>query len=311
LKLCPITYEEISDGERYSEKGLRLLSPRLKRFELFPYSAAEQRREAQALASKLSIQGIQPKLSAALDIKGAVFKIVDRGGRYILKPQVPDFRHLPENEDLTMRLAAVVKVSAPLHGLVYSKDESLTYFIRRFDRRGQKDKIHVEDFAQLSGESRDTKYESSMEKVAKIIDQYCTFPAIEKVKLFKRTLFSFLAGNEDMHLKNFSIIVDDNRVRLSPVYDLVSSTILLANPKEELALPLNGKKRSLTRTDLFQYFARRCLGMSGAAIDDVEREFRGAPPLWEPLIDRSFLPKADRKRYLDLVRDRMARIGLL
>ena len=150
---------------------------------------------------------MQPKLSAALNVRDGVFEVVDLGGRYILKPQVERYKHLPENEDVTMRLAATVGIEIPLHGLVYSKDGSLTYFIRRYDRKGQKDKVHVEDFAQLSGASRDTKYDSSMERVADIVEKFCTFPAIEKLKLFKRTVFSFLVGNEDMHLKNFSLIV--------------------------------------------------------------------------------------------------------
>lgn len=310
MSRCPITYEDITDNTRYSEQGLRLLSPRLKALKLFPYSASEQRTQAQALASKLSIQGIQPKLSTVLNVKDETFEIAERGGRYILKPQVPDYKHLPENEDLTMRLAALVNINTPVHGLIYSKDETLTYFIKRFDRRGQKEKLHIEDFAQLSNESRDTKYESSMEKVAEVIEQHCTFPAIEKVKLFKRTLFSFLIGNEDMHLKNLSLIVDEDRIRLSPAYDLVNTTTVLAKPREELALPVNGKKRNLTRNDLFRSFAKEHLGISGTALADVEGEFRQSIPQWELLIKRSFLPNSEQERYLNLVRERTARMAL-
>src|SRR5882724_11657416 len=112
----------------------------------------------------------------------------------------------------------------------------------------------MEDFAQLSGASRDTKYESSMEKVAKVIDAYCTFPVIEQIKLFQRVLFSFLVGNEDMHLKNFSLITrKTGRVDLSPAYDFVNSTIALPNAKEEMALPIRGKRSNLTRSDIFDY----------------------------------------------------------
>ena len=102
-----------------------------------------------------------------------------------------------------MRLAAAGGVAVPLHGLMYAKDGSLTYFIKRFDREGRKGKLAVEDFAQLMGRSRDTKYDGSMEKVAQVVETHCTFPAIEKIKLFRLTLVNFLLGNEDMHLKKF------------------------------------------------------------------------------------------------------------
>src|SRR5205807_127794 len=97
---------------------------------------------------------------------------------------------LPENEDLTMRLAEQVGIEVPLHGMIYAADKTLSYFIKRFDRAGRSGKLAVEDFAQLSGASRDTKYESSMEKVARVIEEFCTFPALEKVKLFRLTIFN-------------------------------------------------------------------------------------------------------------------------
>lgn len=129
-----------------------------------------------------------------------------------------------------------------LNGLVYSKVNSLTYFIKRFDRIGHNKKLALEDFAQLSGEDRHTKYKSSMENVIAIIEQFCTFPKIEFVKLFKLTLFNFLVGNKDMHLKNFSLITKDRKISISPAYDLLNSTIAQKNTKEEIALPLKGKK---------------------------------------------------------------------
>ena len=137
MNRCLITYEEIPDGEHYSARGLKLLSPRLKDLQPLPYSSEEQRQEAVARASKMSIQGVQPKLSSRLNVTKEVFEIVDAGGEYILKPQ-SNFSEVPENEDLTMRLAASIGVEIPLHGLLYSKDNSLTYFIKRFDRVGQR-----------------------------------------------------------------------------------------------------------------------------------------------------------------------------
>ena len=260
INRCPITYEE-SGNKRYSVRGLKKISPKLTFLNDFPYSADEQVREAFARAAKMSIQGVQPKLSVKLNIKKHVFEIVDTGGHYIFKPQTTSFSEVPENEDLTMRLAKLIGINVPLHGLLYSNDGSLTYFIKRFDRFARNKKIPIEDFAQLSGKDRETKYNSSMEKVAAIIEEFCTFPAIENVKLFNLTLFNYLIGNEDMHLKNFSVIKRGVKVELSPAYDLLNSTIIL-NSEEELALPLNGKKNRLHKDDFLIYFAKERLGLT-------------------------------------------------
>jgi len=230
MNICPITYSTCGEN-RYSEEGLRLLASGLKTLKYLEYTAEEQRIEAYNRASKMSIQGVQPKLSAVFNIKDEKFELVDRGGKYILKPQHNVYFQMPENEDLTMRLAGLIGLEIPIHGLIWSKDNSLTYFIKRFDRKGQNDKIPVEDFAQLAGLNRDTKYDYSMEQIVTLINMYCTFPAIENIKLFKLVLFNFLVGNEDMHLKNFSIINRDGKITLSPCYDLVNSTIEYKKPE--------------------------------------------------------------------------------
>ena len=262
MKYCPITYDVISGNELYSAHGLRLLSPQLKQLAPLDLSADEQRHEALNRVGKMSVQGVQKKLSAQLKISEGRFEIVDQFGHYILKPQSDDYPELPENEALTMSLAQLIGLDVPTHGLLYSKDKSMTYFIKRFDRGGHGRKVAMEDFAQLSGEDRHTKYDSSMEKVISIISSFCTFPKIEFVKLFKLSLFNFLVGNEDMHLKNFSLITRNNKIYLSPMYDLLNSTIALKNAREEFALPLNGKKNNFSKKDLIEYFGRERLQLN-------------------------------------------------
>ena len=302
---CPITYALLTAEEesrcKYSRRGLALLSPRMTALSDLPYSAEAQRLEAAARAEKMSIQGVQPKLSAALNVKEGRFDIVDTGGTYILKPPLANYRHVPENEDLTMRLAAAVGIDVPLHGLVYAQDGSLTYFVKRFDRYGRRRKRMQEDFAQLNGRTRDTKYSSSMEQVAQTIETHCTFPVLEKVKLLRLTLFCFLVGNEDMHLKNFSLQATDGTIALSPAYDLLNTTILLPRAVEELALPLNGKKRNLTRNDLLRYFAAERLALPSVAITGVVDELHAAAERWQRLIEESFLPSAAQMAYQNLV----------
>ncbi|HUZ17683.1 MAG TPA: HipA domain-containing protein [Spirochaetia bacterium] len=307
---CPITYDEIPDGARYSPRGLRALSPRLSQLADLPYTQAEQLEAAARTAAKLSIQGVQPKLSARLDVSGGRLELVERGGTYIIKPQNDRFPELPENEDVTMRLAASAGLEVPFHGLVYAKDGSFSYVIRRFDRIGRAQKVAVEDFAQLAGLSRDTKYASTMERVADLVNRFTSFPAVERVKFFALTLFSFLVGNEDLHLKNFSIMTQDSVSSLSPAYDLLSTTIALPNAAEELALPLRGKKRGITRGDLVAYFAQERLGLNDATVEGVLERFRAAIDRWRTLIRRSFLSESRKEAYLQLLDERLTRIAL-
>jgi len=308
MNRCPITYNPCEE-DSYSEKGLKLLSPTLKSLSLLEYTAEELRIEAMHRAVKMSIQGIQPKLSAILNIKDGLFVIVDKSGRYILKPQHHIFPELPQNEDLTMRLAASIGVEVPLHGLIYSKDGSLTYFIRRFDRKGQKDKIAVEDFAQLAGLGRDTKYNFSMERLVNLIDNYCTFPAVEKAKLFKLVLFNFLIGNEDMHLKNYSIIIRNDKVELSPAYDLLNSSIVLKGDIEEIALSLKGKKRNLNRNILVNYFGKERCNLTDKIIERILESIQTELPSWFNLIDICFLSHDMKDKYRDLLQKRISILG--
>ncbi|KTC85311.1 HipA domain-containing protein [Legionella cincinnatiensis] len=308
MKYCPITYEIINDQESYSQRGLRLLSPQLKILSPLELSADEQRQEALDRVGKMSIQGVQKKLSAQLKVKAGCFEIVDQNGHYILKPQSDNFPELPENEAITMSLAKTIGLEVPVHGLVYSKDNSMTYFIKRFDRIGHNKKLAVEDFAQLSGEDRHTKYQSSMEKVITVIGKFCTFPKIEFVKLFKLTLFNFLIGNEDMHLKNFSLITKDKKISLSPAYDLLNSTIALKNAKEEMALPLRGRKNNLTKRDFFQYLAVEQLSLNQKVIAGIIQEFQQVIPRWRQLIGYSYLSQQMQEKYLQLLDERCDRL---
>ncbi|MBX2968779.1 MAG: HipA domain-containing protein [Cyclobacteriaceae bacterium] len=307
MNRCPITYN-LCGNRKYSAEGLHLLSPRLQQLNDFPYTKEEQVREAIARAAKLSIQGVQPKLSVRLSPTKMLFEAVDSNGTYIIKPQNEYYPQLPENEDLTMRLAATVGIEVPLHGMIYSKDNSLSYFIKRFDRTSRGKKIAVEDFAQLTGNTRETKYRSSMENVAQCVNQFCTFPIIERVKLFRLTLFSFLCGNEDMHLKNFSLIRREGKIELSPAYDLVNSTIALSSPVEELALPIEGRKNRLTRKNIVDYFGKDKLGIRNSIMEEIIQDFLDTRSIWLNLIDISFLSESMKEKYKDVIDSRFARI---
>ncbi len=307
MNKCPITYEKCKD--KYSIPGLSKLSPRLSHLTDLPLTAQEQRREAASRSGKMSIQGVQPKLSARLNVKTQGFQVVDSYGTFIIKPQSEIFEEVPENEDLTMKMAQSFGIEVPLTGLVYSKDGSLSYFIKRFDRYSRNKKYHVEDFAQLTGNTRETKYNWSMEKLIPVIENHCTFPLLEKRKLFRRVLFCFLTGNEDMHLKNFSLITRNNKIELSPAYDLLNSTISMDNAVEELALPITGKKRKLNRTDLIEYYGEDRLELTGKSIRSEMKNLVAKKDELEKMIEVSFLSNSMKDKYTELIMDRYGRLA--
>lgn len=211
MNRCPITYELCRD--HYSADGLKLLSPKLTRLHDFPYGKSAQLQLAIEYSDKLSFSGVQPKLNAKLNIEKGLFEVARTEGSYILKLSHATFEELPQNEDLTMRLASIAGVEVPLHGMVYAVDRSLVYFVKRFDRFGKK-KLAVEDIGQLAGLPKESKYDFSMEKLVQIVEEFCTFKVAEKAKLFRLTIFNFLVGNEDMHVKNFSVIREGDVVKL-------------------------------------------------------------------------------------------------
>lgn len=309
MNRCRITLNEIPEGIRYSRAGLKSLDPRLMDIKPLPYTLAQQLEEAAARADKMSVQGVQPKLSAVLKIKENRFEIVDRGGRFILESCPPQWPEVPANEALTMTLAKHCGIDVPVHGLVEATDGSMVYFIRRFDRVGQSERLPLEDGAQLLGHSRDTKYDSSMEQVVSMIERFCTFPVVEKRKLMQRVWFCFLTGNEDMHLKNWSLLSRSGRIALSPAYDLLNTSIILKNPQEEAALPIRGRKHNLNRRDFLDYLAvERCGLPSELMRADLEQLLLQAEADWPTWIQRSFLSEPKREAYLHLVRERVARL---
>lgn len=304
IRRCLITYEPILCSEKYSPEGLRILGKNVTSLSDLPFTVEELYQEAQSRYDKMSVQGVQPKLSAKLSIQEGCFKIVDTGGTFILKPSLLHYPEVPANEDVTMKMAALVGIEVPVHGLIYNRDNTLTYFIKRFDRFSHKNKLPVEDFAQLTENTRDTKYQFSMEKLVTVLDQYCTFPAIEKHKLFIRVIFNYLVGNEDMHLKNYSLVTRNKKIELSPAYDFLNTTILLSRVKEELALPLNGKKNHLSAKDFIEYFAYERLSLNKNIVIETLKNFQEKAQDFFSLLDKSFLSDKMKGSYKKVLENR-------
>lgn len=251
-----------------------------------------ERLAEQVVRSQTTVTGVQAKLSLDIEkTKGEPrrFTIVGLWGRYILKPQSNQFKHLPEVEDLTMHLAEIAKIKVVPHSLVCFEDGELAYITKRIDRGANGEKFAMEDMCQLSERLTEYKYKGSYEQIAKIIMQYSTTPKLDVVNFWEQVLFSWITGNADMHLKNFSLYsVRKRSYALSPAYDMVSTSLIMPEDTEELALTLSGKKRKIKRSDFV--VAMRNSGLEDKIIEKMFAKFQKASVKWFEFIDISFLP---------------------
>jgi len=193
----------------------------------------------QIIIKSIAVTGVQPKLSLEIEKKEITrLTIVGLHGNYILKPPSAEYQELPENEDVTMHLASLVKIKTAQHCLIQLHSGELAYITQRFDRV-KEDKIAMEDFCQLSENLTEDKYRGSIEKIAKLTQKFTTNKGFEAVRLFEIVLFCYLTGNADMHLKNFALLENElGEFELSPAYDLLSTTLVIPNDPEETALTI-------------------------------------------------------------------------
>jgi len=209
------------------------------------------------ILARISVAGVQPKLSLHLEKgspnSGARLTLVGLEGDYILKPQTPDWKSLPEAEHFCMTFAKLCKITTAEFGLIPLKSGELAYITRRMDRSDD-GPVHMEDFCQITNKLTAQKYNGSMEQIGKALRQYSSVPGLDIVRFFELAVFSFLSGNSDMHLKNFSLIrLADGHYELSPAYDLVPVKLVMPADQEEMALTLNGKKSNIKRQDFEQF----------------------------------------------------------
>jgi len=276
------------------------------------FGQAELKLMAQkAIAQRMTVTGVQPKLSLSLEKVDATrhrLTIVGLWGDYILKPPSEQFPQLPENEDVSMKLAALCGIRTAEHSLIRLASGELAYLTKRFDRQ-KSQKIHVEDFCQLTETLTEHKYRGSMEKVGKAIKTFSTNTGLDALAFFELTIFCFLTGNADMHLKNFSLMhIPLGDIQLSPAYDLVSTKLAMPEDLEEMALTINGKKNRLTKVDFNKL--GESLGISAKAMESVYQKFAKKMDRMSLLISESFLNPSLADDYLNLVIERGQKIGI-
>lgn len=263
----------------------------------------------QIIQEQTSLTGVQPKLSLHLkDHKSDKrLTIVGLRGAYICKPQASQYGMMPEVEDLTMHLAETAGIEVVPHTLMRMGDNTLCYLTRRIDRTPSGEKIAMEDMCQLTERQTEHKYKSSYERIGKAILQYASLPKMDVTNFFELVFFSWLTGNNDMHLKNISLYEsEEDVIRMTPAYDLLNAAIINPKDNEELALTLNGRKRKIGRDD-FKECAKN-LGIEPIVVERLFHKYIGLLPMFEEVIRRSFLSPDLQDRYIFLLKERIGRL---
>ena len=277
-----------------------------------PYSEEDLEPLAkEVIQSQTAVTGVQAKLS--LHISGnnkagteRIFTLVGLWGGYILKPPTALYPHLPEVEDVTMHLAQLAKIKTAPHSLIRLQSGNLAYITKRIDRT-KKGKLAMEDMCQLTERLTEDKYHGSYEQIGKVIQKYSATPGLDVVNFFELVLFSFLTGNADMHLKNFSLLEQPGMgMTLSPAYDLVNTVLVNPADEEDMALTLNGRKKKLKKQDFVA--AMNTLKVEEKQQENIFNKMAKAMPKWQELIDRSFMTEAYKEQYKTILTERMNRL---
>ena len=262
----------------------------------------------QVIRAQTSLTGVQPKLSLNLSKHDGCSRltIVGLWGDYIFKPQTESYVQLPENEDLTMHLAEAAKINVVPHSLIRLADGKLGYLTKRIDRTENGGKVDMEDMCQLTLHPTEYKYKGSHEQIAKTIMQYSHAPKLDLANYMQLLLFCFVTGNNDMHLKNFSLYRPVLDYQLTPAYDLLNVAIANPKDKEELALTLSGKKTRLRLADFLN--AAKTMGLEENVVVRLITGIHKALPKWQQLIQESFLSEEQKLAYEELVVSRLNRL---
>ncbi len=263
------------------------------------------------ILERVSVPGVQPKLSLHLErgTKNSTSRLtlVGMSGNYILKPPAPQWKNLPEAEHFCMLLARKCKINVAEFGLIPLKSGELAYITRRMDRN-KNNMLHMEDFCQILNKMTSQKYNGSMEQIGKALRNYSFVPGLDVIRFFELAVFSYLTGNSDMHLKNFSLLQNEKgNWELSPAYDLVPVKIILPQDTDELALTLNGKRNRIKRID-FEIFGAT-LKLNDVQIrKTIQRITDSLEKSLPEALQESFLPDEMQLAITTLITERTAKI---
>jgi serine/threonine-protein kinase HipA len=286
---------------------------------VLPFPPPQQSEEVAAMfienRKRISISGVQEKLSLVLDGKQLRLTHPGEQGTYILKPIPRDLKQVdqvPANEHLTMQIARLVfGLKTAENALITFQDGSPAYITKRFDVTKDGRKLSIEDFATLSGKTKDTagpnfKYDGSYEEAGALIRRYVPAWRIDMEKFFSLVAFNYLFSNGDAHLKNFSLMESSlgDHV-LSPAYDLITTRLHVNDSDFALTNGLFADgyqsksfiKHGHPSKDDFTEFGRR-LGLLERRIVKLLAPYLVRQPSVETMIQQSSLTEPNKRGYL-------------
>lgn len=313
MNRCLVCTETLKNNEqKYHKKCIERLFPDGKLPE-FDIAMADIRKLAKvSVQSNITIPGVQRKLSLEIQrglVETSKLTIVSFKGNFILKPPSQDYEELPENEHCTMLMAEKLGIETVPFGLIQFKTGELAYLTRRIDRTEAGGKLAMEDMCQLTNRPTELKYKGSHEQIAKVILKFSENPYLDIVRYFDQVLFTFLSGNADMHLKNFSLINDPKTGwKLAPAYDMVSTRLVIDEKRdpEELAIPAGGKKRKITKNVIASFGNN--MGMNKKQISNRFENLYSSKTVVLECIQNSFLSPPLKEKYAELVQERFNRL---
>lgn len=314
MKYCLACHKKLEDGDiNYHQNCLTAFwqedTPVLKlEYKLSQIEALAK----ENIAQRIIVTGVQPKLSLGFTQENTQNRLTIVGalnGRYILKPPFHKHPQMPEIEALSMLLAQACGIATVPFLLIPLKNGALAYLTKRVDRTANNEKYPMEDACQFTQRLTEHKYRGSYEQIAKGIITYAQNPLLDAVKFYEQVIVSFLIGNNDMHLKNFSLIAKDSKnYALAPAYDMVAVKLLIPEDQEELALNLNGKKQKIKRIDFNQAMAKAQI--PAKAIENLWNRIEKGMQQWQELINCSFLSDENKSTLIALIENRAKQLDL-
>jgi len=282
----------------YGTKSAPALPYRFEEIEQLAKDAVELSVTVPGVQPKLSLGWIKSRLENGYNGRLTIMDALE--GSYILKPQNTQYEQMPENEHLSMKLAELFKIDVVPTNMIRLASGELCYITKRIDRK-EDTKIHMIDFLQIM--ELEDKYMGTMENLGKTIGELSANTLMDKLRFFELTVFNFVIGNNDMHLKNFSMLLTDIGWVLSSAYDLLNVKIILPKDHEDIALLMGGKKRNFNKG----YFDRfgSVLNLNEKQIQAVYKRLGNWFPRALQLIENSFLTDSNKTKYKELVKERL------
>lgn len=324
IDVCPGTLAPGFDS--YSPLCLRKVFGGKKVNHVLDFSYEEDHDTLIAAINKISISGVQEKLSVVIRNGKLVLTPEGESGRYIIKP-APDYKHLryrnniPANEHLTMQIAdQVYKIKTAENAMVFFATGEAAYLTKRFDYTPDGLKIMQDDFASIAGKTennhgKDFKYTGSYEDAAKLLRQHVAAWQVEMSRFFTLVVFNYLFSNGDAHLKNFSLQeTPGGDYVLTPAYDLMNTSIHINDNDFTLQdglIPPAEYSDVYDRTghpckDDFIKFGGR-IGMLPKKVTSIIDLFATEQPKVYELINHSFLDDKTKRMYKQSYQERLRR----